>query len=434
MYPPVVPVIAVGLERIFGTYGAVNALAFAAAAAPAAGTYVLLHAWGLGWRAVVLAGFLAASAGTGEAMAWGGYPQLIGLGILPLFILALDHFLVARNLRSAVPPALLLLAAMATSDLVGPITAMVGLLYLVLRYAVLFIGRQGNSLRNVLLGLVLSILLASAVAPVYLALAPGVASNGRANVSVQNDLTAFQAVIHDLPTFWIVALAAAVLAPLALLARRDNRLVLMSAATVATSIALTVAAGVGRPAYVLPLGIVVGLGAWWEVIERLPGWTRRSFNAAIITCLVIDVLVGTQSYAEQRSYYAVLNPGLVQALARLSAVSSPEQVVAVSPAQNDWPLGWWVEGASHRRSIYGSNPVFLNYADEKARAAEANAIFSPSNDFETTRRLARDAGATYLLVDKAWSGYSTWSSHGLRLDPAAIIFQNESVLIISTGA
>ena len=100
-YPPLVPVVMVGLERVLGTYGSIQAMAFAAAAAPAIGAYLLLYGWGLGWRSAVLAGFLAPSAGTGEAMAWGGYPQLVGIGLLPVFVLLLDRFLVARDFRTA---------------------------------------------------------------------------------------------------------------------------------------------------------------------------------------------------------------------------------------------------------------------------------------------------------------------------------------------
>jgi hypothetical protein len=433
-YPPIVPVIMVGLERLLGTYASIQAMAFASAAAPAIGAYVLLYAWGLGWRSAVLAGFLAASAGTGEAMAWGGYPQLIGIGILPVFVLALDRFLVARNFRSAIPAALLFLAALATSDLVGPITVFVGLVYLAVRYGALRKRHEGNSVRNLLLGVSLSVVLALPLAPIYLGLLPGSVSNHPVPTSVINDTAAIQSVIGDLNTFWTVCLAAAVLTPLALIARRDYRLVIVSLSVIATSVALMVTGGIGRPAYLLPLGIVLGLGAWASAIGRLPDWIQSSFNAAIITCLVIDVLIGTQHFADQQSYYTVLNPGLVQGFNRLTAVSGSQQVVAVSPAQNDWALGWWVEGAARKRTIYAGNPIYLNYRDERARNSIAIGIFSPNNDFETTRRLAREAGAAYLFFDKRWVDYSAWAAHGFGTDSALIVYENDSVLIVATGA
>src|SRR5207245_4103363 len=123
--------------------------------------YALLYAWGLGWRAAALSGFVAASAGTGEAMAWGGYPQLIGLGLLMLFVLALDRFLTSQTIWGAFAPAGLLLAVLATTDLIGAIAVVVGVAYLVSRYTFFRINHDGNSARNVLLGLGLGIGLAS---------------------------------------------------------------------------------------------------------------------------------------------------------------------------------------------------------------------------------------------------------------------------------
>jgi hypothetical protein len=433
VYPPVVPVLTVGLERLLGTYAAVQVLAFAAAAAPAIGTYVLLYAWGVGWLSAALAGFLAASAGTGEAMAWGGYPQLIGLGILPLFVLALDRFLVSRDFLSAIPVVLTLVASLATSDLVGPITVVVGLVYLGARYTVLRRKREGNSVRNLLLGTGLGVLVVVPLAPIYLGLVPGLTSNHPVPTSLLNDMLPVRAVFSDFPNFWIVCLAAAVLAPLTLIGTRDYRLAILSLSIIVMSIALMIAGGIGRAAYLLPLGIVLGLGAWSSALERRPDWIQSSFNAAIITCLAIDVIIGTQFYAQQRTYYAVLNPGVVQGLSRLSALGGSQTLAAVSPARNDWALGWWVEGAAHSRTIYAGNPIFLNYQVEKARNSIANRIFSPDNDFETTRRLARDAGAAYLFIDKEWGDYPAWSSHGMATDRAAIVFENDSVLIVASG-
>jgi hypothetical protein len=269
-------------------------------------------------------------------------------------------------------------------------------------------------------------------------LANGAASNEQIKLATHpsaiSAVASFNAVAQDLPLFWLVGLGAAVLTPLVLVARRDHRLALFSVCILLPSIALLVGAGERRVANLLPLGIVAALAAWWDVQEPLPTWSRRSLNAALIACLVIDVLIGTQYYATQRGYYAVLNPGLVQGLAELSRVSGPQQLIAVSPAPNDWELGWWVEGVAHRRTIYAGSPVWLNYPDEKARNAVANRIFSSENDFESSRLEARDAGAKYLFVDKAWSAYQIWASHGLRDDPGSIVYENESVLIIASGA
>jgi hypothetical protein len=38
------------------------------------------------------------------------------------------------------------------------------------------------------------------------------------------------------------------------------------------------------------------------VLGKLPEWGRRSLDTAVITCLVVDVALGTQYYAIQRDY------------------------------------------------------------------------------------------------------------------------------------
>ena len=436
VYPPLIPVITVASERLFGTYGGVQAVAYGAGAAPALGAYVLLYNWGLQWRAAVLAGFLAASAGTGEAMAWGGYPQLVGLGILPLFILALDKFLTSQSLQTAIAPALLLLLALATSDFVGLFTLLVGFIYLVTRFWLLARTRKGNSVRNVLLGFGATVALALPMAPTYYALAAGTATNELVKLGARTSgtaLDAFNGVIKDFSAFWLAAFVVAFLAPVLLLMGRD-RLPLLSGAILVPSAALLAIGGENRIAYLVPLGIVVGLGAWLELLWKLPDWARPSLHAALVICLAIDVLFGTLYYASQLEYYKVLDPNVVQGLARLSAVSGPNQVIAVSPAPNDWELGWWVEGAAHRRSIYAGNPIWLSFSDEKTRNAIANNIFAPQNDVDQSRAEARLAGATYLFVAKDWSGYQSWVTNGGGIDPTAIVYQNDGVLIIETGA
>src|SRR5207253_2259002 len=78
-YPPIVPLLAVAAEIPFGPYGGLQAIAYVSALAPMLGAYIYLYNSGLRWRAVVLSSFLGWSSATGDAMAWGGYPQLLGL-------------------------------------------------------------------------------------------------------------------------------------------------------------------------------------------------------------------------------------------------------------------------------------------------------------------------------------------------------------------
>jgi hypothetical protein len=434
-YPPLVPFLAVVAERVLGTYVGLQTLAFAAASAPAIGAYVLLYAWGLGWRAPVLAAFLAASAGTGEAMAWGGYPQLIGLGILPVFVLSLDRFLRSRSVSAGFLPAILLAAAVATSDLVGPMTVLVGLMYLVGWYVFVRARREGNSIRNVIISITIAVALIVPMLPTYFGLLAGVAANERGRLAANSSslvLGAFGAATSDLAIFWIAAGLLALLSPIVFIRTREP-LALLAIAILLPSLALLSFGGENRFVYFVPLGAVAGVGAWLlHARKRLPKWGLRSVDAALVTCVVIDIFVGTLFFGQQRSYYAVLNPSIVQGLTKLDALSEPGQIAAVSPGPNAWPLGWWIEGAARRPALYAGNPSFLNYADERARNLVANEIFRPENGIDQSRTLAAADGASFMFIDKAWEGYAMWGAAGQGLGRTSIVYENDSVIIVRT--
>jgi hypothetical protein len=184
----------------------------------------------------------------------------------------------------------------------------------------------------------------------------------------------------------------------------------------------------------MPLGIVIGLGAWWEVVlDRLPSWSRRSVDAGLVAFLAFDVLVGTQVFASHRDYYSVLTPAIVQGFTQLDARTDSTQLIAVSPTRNDWELGWWVEGAARRRTIYAGNPIWLNYADERKRNDTANMIFAPDKGVMESTSSARAVGVAYLFVDKEWNGYSGWIGNRLSLSPNMIVYENQDVMIIATS-
>jgi hypothetical protein len=357
-------------------------------------------------------------------MAWGGYPQLIGLGILPLLVLALDRFITSKSAYRAIAPAILVVAALATNEFIGPLTLLIALIYLMLRYTFLTPKDQRNSGRNVFLGIGLSIVLSLPLAPIYIGLLAGILNNERTKAALGSTVVAARAgigaVISDLPIFWLVALALTLLAPLILLVNRE-RLSILSATVIIPCLGILFATGENRLAYVLPLGMVFGLAAWWRLVEHLPDWTRQAFGAAMLTCAVVDVLFGTRYFATQSAYYRVINPNVVQGFAVLESRSTKDDLIAVSPVAHGWVLGWWVEGAVHRRTIYAGDPIWLNYADERAR-----------NVLDSARLAHRD-GASFIFVDKDWSGYAEWIATDQSLDPRMVIYENRSVVIIDTG-
>jgi hypothetical protein len=148
--------------------------------------------------------------------------------------------------------------------------------------------------------------------------------------------------------------------------------------------------------------------------------------------MALDVIVGTQVFVIQRDYYTVLTPNVVSGIAELEARTNESQLRAVSPAAHGWPLGWWVEGAAHRKTIYAGNPIWLTYADEKTRNATANNIFGAKTPTDSSHQ-ARNADAAYLFVDKDWAGYTNWIGVRNDLDARMIVYENQGVMIIDTS-
>jgi hypothetical protein len=312
----------------------------------------------------------------------------------------------------------------------------VGLVYLLGRYPVLLIKREGNSIRNVVAGIALCLALCLPLVPLYLGLLPGISSSEQLKaVAHPSIIAALQSVIIvtvELPTLWELGLIIALLSPLTLLVR-SNRFALFSLSVLIASLLPLTLVAENRLAYVVPLGVTAGLAAWWFAAEPMRVWRPRAFDAAMVAFLALDILTGTQSFDVQRNLYTVLNPAVVRGLAQLQTVSRPDQVIVVSAGPHDWEFGWWVEGADHRRAIYAGNPIWLFYADERARNAVANDIFDQGKTPSGSARLAREHGAAYIFVDKDWPGYSSWIGGRQDLDPSVLVYENQSVMIIDTG-
>jgi hypothetical protein len=432
VYPPVVPLLAVTLENAFGTYTGLQVLAIASSVAPAVGLYVLLYAWGANWRAAVAASFLAAAAGTTEAMAWGGYPQLIALGLLPVFILSLDVLVTGRHWLRGIAPGVLLGLIVATSPPLALISVAVGAAFLPLRYwgerAILSRG----SISGPLVAIAITVLCLASLVPVYAALIPGLSTTEQARQTHINALSAFTNVTVELPPFWWIGL---LLVPgsIALYRTPQRRFSIAAILIVSACFAVLFAIGEPRAAYFIPSGIAIAVAAFWFASGCFPTWVHRTADVAVIACLLLDVVIGAQYAAVQRNYYTVVNPGVAAGLAQLDSISRPDMLIAVSPGAHNWDIGWWVEGVARRPSIYAGDPVWLTFQDEKDRNVIANRIFEPTLGSQQALQRARDAGAGYLFIDKDWDGANRFET---RLEVANgavnIVFENESVLIVSS--
>ena len=454
LYPPVVPLLMAVLGSFWGPMLAAEALATVSSLAPSIGVYVLMRET-LRVRAAILAGLLATSATVGEAAAWGGYPQLLGLGAVALLLWAVNRFVLMPDPARAFVISVFLFLALASNELVGVSALVIAGIYLVVRLRQ--IGPQVRSGPRLLaVSLVIATLPSALLIPVYVAIGRGYVENEATRVSNQhvdiaNLFSNLNNLFKDNVGLWYVILAIAFASPLILLvkrveARRRQRNGFgrpLAAASTAVMLAVVIGAlaiGEVRLLYLLPVAMIISLGAWWTLLAQARGPIAASLDHVLVgvmaLVLAVEAALLMPTFQAQVQWYTVLSPGLVSGLHDLDRVADRHAIIAVSPAanptnQDGWPLGWWVEGLLGRPTYSASDFQWLNTRDERTRATIANDMFAPSKGIGYAIGIAQKHQIQYLVVATGWKGYQQWISG--KPPPTAVspVTQNESVLILS---
>jgi hypothetical protein len=442
---------------VWGPVLGVKILTLISSLAPAIGIYVMLRP--LGVPAVLFAGLLAAAATTGEAAAWGGYPQLIGIGLLGLVLWALEQFVTTRSRRWAWAASIFLFVTLCTSDLVGPTAAAVAAVFLAVRVLAL---RQSDRPSARLLGLavLIGLIPALSLAPVYTGLATSVLFHEATKQSTQhltltNLVPNLNNLFKDNVDFWYSVLVLGLLSPLLILVERTRYLAVAACAVLVPTAGATVILRDVRFLYLLPVVIAIGLAAWWTLVvgtrKPLIWWTLLADSRRPLVIGIDHLLIGTMAivllaqsalglgtFVQQVNFYSVLTPGIVVGLQQLNDIAPRDATLAVSPGpgvagSQGWPFGWWVEGLLDRPTYYASNLEFLNLADERRRAMLANEMFTSSFGMAGAIDLARPNGISYLVIATEWPGYESWVSTSSSLDGATVVIHTRSMLVISTS-
>ena len=438
VYPPVVPLLALLATWMFGLVTGVKLLSVFASVFPAIGAYVLMRGSGLKWTAFVCAALLAPAASTGEAMAWGGFPQLLGLGLLLVFLWRLDAWLRSGLLKDALIAGLLAASTLATSDLIGGCAVVIGSVLVAMHLIVRPSPRA--PITQIIKGAAILALFTLPLVPLYLQLVRAImqTSAGVTKLTPGEAVAQVSSIFRDFPFFWRSALFLVLLVPFIAVRRRRDTLWLVTTALLIPPGLLLVFLGEQRFVYVLPIAIVVGLSLWIRDLRLSRFPSTRAFGLAML--LALAAALGAESIngltffrTQQVKYYTLLNPGLMEGLEWLRQRTPADAIIAVSPTRDDYAIGWWVEGVARRPTVYGSDPAWLNFPDERKRAAVANAIFDPNETVERSEMLASCFGASYLFVDKAWSAFATWSRTARDLPTSSIVIDNQSLLLLRVG-
>lgn len=400
IYPPIVPLLLTGFVSLLGLTNGVSAMAALASVTPAVGVLVALRRLGLNLEtACWCAAPLLLAPAVSEPAAWGGFPQLIGLSLVPIGLGELVRMLAIGGVRSSVVVGVIALVIALTSHLVFvffTVTCSGVILLSVVTGTIAW-----RKIRSI--PLVLLVLLPAA--PLYIKLANGVgttfADRSEAERLPDSALIGVAAfVVRNNFVFWGIVLVIGMAGCLLLVARRQSGLWRIAVSVNVTAVTAWLLLREYRVAYFLPVAAIFGMALVFNELGVLsamnpaPRWVIR------VSLLLI---IGQQGVAasllirDQVNRYRLMDHDLVSEMNYIRENTASRSVIGV-PSCGGLPLGWWVEGAGARTTLTGSDLRWLNFADERRRAILIGNLISPPFPVENTFRA--DAGVSYVLLTK----------------------------------
>jgi hypothetical protein len=423
VYPPVVPAIAVASAAVLGVPRAAHLVAAVAGVVPALGAWLAVRpSVGERYASLVALPLLVAGA-VSAAVAWGGTPQLVGLGLAPLQVVLTSRLVGHPSIRQAALLGATTLALAATSPLVFGLSSVAAGVAALLASLVWSATRWIRSL------------------PVVAAfLLPMVPTYARALSRLRMDLSGhgvtpsnsdvLHAVLVGGVGWWLLLAALALIAPiLTWPARRDP---LWAASTALSIVAVFAVAFVREARFAALVPTASVMGAALLLAHGIRGTARVVVTALVGVAAVGVLLAAPALMVDERDAYATFVPlGTGDAIRWLDRHSQPDDFVAVAPIAGV-PFGWYVEGWARRPSYVAGDPSWLAFPGERARAAAATAVFSGRAwPRESSLSGARRLGVRWLYVPTGWHGIDPATLHDAeRRHPGLAAYRGRGAIIL----
>jgi len=411
-YPPVVPAVTGVLVALLGAVRGVALMGALCSAAPALGMHRALGMAGLKAERLIPALLVLGSGSIGEAAAWGGFPQLLGIGLMPIVFMAAISAFETPGRAAGIKLGLLMMGSFAISHFVSAVTVVIVGLMLV---SVAVRNWNPTWRRDVMAIAPLMILPSVWLVPLYLKLTHAIVVNP-VEFSALNDLTwrsgfaRLNGLNDGFGALWRVLIPLTVLTPAMTWSIRRKSVWLLSTSLLVVTVALLLITREARFLYLVPLAVAAGVATWLNYLKTLRLWlmesrrvdaVRAGLGILVGAVLAAQLLVGLGIFQRQRDFYGVLTPGIVAAIEAADADTDGDQVIAV-PSLNDVPAGWWVEGLTDAEVVYGSPLRWLNFADEVKRAQVANSIFDPAFPDDATLAELKVASVGVVILPRRW--------------------------------
>jgi len=403
--PPLVPILAGTLDALVGPLATARALPVLASLAPALGLWWVVRRLRHDATAVAVTVAVALVPPTAAAFAWGGVPQLIGLGLLPPALAAIAAATETRGRAAWLRAGVLVALVGLTSTLVSVLLAVGGVALMTVALL-----RDG---RAPLTGVSAALAPVAPVALLYAVILPRM-SLPEGRLTAATGLDALRHGLGEPSSVWAALIAAVGVAILLAVATGTaTRTVLLLVGLLATAVAGLLLGDV-RFVAGLPTAVAAGVALLPTLLGRDEGTTgmrtddrstgARALRLIGVAGLVLIASVGVRTQATQIGFYAQFAPPHIIADAeRIAAVVPRGEKVAVPPVAGA-PTGWWLQAHGVDAAV-ASRSDWLSFPAERAAAAEALALFTGTGwPDEGAADTACALGAPWLYVPDAWGG------------------------------
>ncbi|MCS7207052.1 MAG: hypothetical protein NZ951_03845 [Dehalococcoidia bacterium] len=410
--PPLVPALSKGASAVLSPLpGLALVGALASVAAGPAVFFLGYQAGGIVWGGLVTLAVLFLPYSVGEALGWGGYPQMLGQGLM-LGCMATLGTALARGGSKTLLFLSALLGVLGLFTSVWTVASLGVAAPLLFTFAIWYRWVHPKVLRSIFQWWGVPFLLGGMLlAPIY-----GIYFSSFAEVPLNPGGLAFGESVafvfrewpgHAGSVFLVIPLATGLVTYCLLPWGRITVLHAITVPIIATAFALYIPTGESRFLGLLEVGIVVGLCAvlndLWASLQDLQPLHRVLGQGVVLavtlTFVLFLVVRGHQRTVAAHEWYKVVTPEVHQALEWLRVNGVPRSVVVASDNPRGFQYFWWVEGYARLPAFSASDPKWMALKDEVWQNAVAlRLVHSTSTDDIVS--LVREHRIRYLFLDK----------------------------------
>ena len=413
--PPVAPAVAGVTSEVLGLRWTSHLLMSIASVAPAIGVWLVVRNRSSAVVGIAAVSAIAMAGSTTAAMAWGGLPQLLGLGTLVVFADRMNTFVAEPDRRTAVIAGIWLAVTAATSALV----LVAGLLIACTMGAVALV-RHGRPAASCI-GWIAAPLVP--LVPLYLVMLSRV-SIPEGTVTDVGARAAFENVLGPSRWAWVALVVAGGFAAVRQSLTDDDRVPRLLPAALVIGAAVPVASGELRFAYVLPIAIVVAVVLLLEGTDGAP-------RTIVVLALIALTIAGPRAQTRSIDDYARLVPdGVGDGVDWLHRTAGRDDLVLVAPVDGA-PFGWMVEAAG-TDALVASRDDWLLFPEERRASDRAVRLLS-GDHWPTEQDLDRihADGIDWVFVPSAWGGHDDRSIDAIEQRcPLRVPYRSEAAIVL----